>query len=483
MSAKPAPPSAARVLVVEDILPLMLSFREVLAELGAQCMGASSEWEAQKALEKSSLHVALVDMDLEEEAGLGVVRLVRERQPNCLLLVLAGERSGDLARQALELGANDYLTKPVTTDRLRLTLKNSLESARMKSVMNQMEATGRYRFHSFIGTSPAMQAIYRMIETVAQSKAPVFVLGESGTGKELCAEAIHRSSPRRDKPFIAINCAAIPKDLMESEVFGHVKGAFTGATADRDGAALMADGGTLFLDELCEMDINLQAKLLRLLQTGEVRRVGESRVQRVDIRVIAATNRDPFLEVEEGRFREDLYYRLFVLPIELPPLRERGPDIGLIAQTMLLRYAAEENKPAREFAPEAQQVLVRHRWPGNVRELLNVVRAAVIFSSGPVVAADVVRRTIERSGRAMGGTAVAPAVAESTIADTPRQIIDFTASTFRPLADLEREAIERAMQVFGGNMTRAADALGINTSTLYRKLKSWAQGDDTPPRS
>ena len=303
----------------------------------------------------------------------------------------SGVDSVDAALAATRAGASDYLVKPVDVNRLTLTMRNAMETARLRDVVQTMEATGRFRFHNFIGTSPVMQAVYRMIETVSQSKAPVFILGESGTGKELCAESIHMSSQRADKPFIAINCAAIPKDLIESEVFGHVKGAFTGASADRKGAALEADGGTLFLDELCEMDINVQAKLLRLLQTGEVRRLGENKVQRVDLRILCATNKDPYQEMEAGRFREDLFYRLFVLPIEMPPLRERGSDIVLIANTMLARYAAEEGKQTREFSPAARDLLIRHPWPGNVRELLNTVRAAVIFTNGQTVEADTLR--------------------------------------------------------------------------------------------
>jgi two-component system repressor protein LuxO len=318
-----------------------------------------------------------------------------------------------------------------------------------------------------------MQALYRMIETVGQSKAPVFILGESGTGKELCAEALHALSPRGEAPMLSLNCAAIPRELMESEIFGHVRGAFSGATADRNGAAQAADGGTLFLDELCEMDINLQAKLLRLLQTGEVRRVGETAVRRVDLRIICATNRDPHAEMEAGRLREDLFYRLFVIPIELPPLRERGADVLLIAHAMVAQYAAEEGKKTREISPEAQELLMAHHWPGNVRELLNVLHAAVIFTAGNTIEAETVAPLL---GKAPRGAAAA--VPRSAATGAPpggqRALVDFSASTVRPLAELESEAIARAMTLFGGNMGRAAKALGINPSTLYRKLKTEA---------
>jgi two-component system repressor protein LuxO len=299
--------------------------------------------------------------------------------------------------------------------------------------------------------------VYRVLETAAQSKATVFITGESGTGKELAAEAVHRLSPRGAGSFVAINCAAIPRDLIESEIFGHVRGAFTGAVADRIGAAQAADGGTLFLDELCEMDLSLQGKLLRFIQSGTFQPVGSTQVRRTDARFVCATNREPLEEVRAGRFREDLYYRLHVVPVRLPPLRERGDDVIAIGEAMLARSAAEEGKRFRGFSESAKAALLAHRWPGNVRELENAVRTAVVLHDGDWVEAAMLPLRA-------GTPAAAPVVA----ADAARSI--------RPLADIEREAIERAVELCEGNIPKAAAHLGISPSTLYRKRAAWQAG-------
>lgn len=316
------------------------------------------------------------------------------------------------------------------------------------------------RVPGFIGTSTAMQVVYRMIGQAAASKATVFITGESGTGKEVCASAIHRLGLRASKPFVALNCAAIPRDLIESEVFGHVKGAFTGATSDREGAALRADGGTLFLDEICEMDLGLQGKLLRFLQTGEFNRVGGSKTEKVDVRIIAATNRDPLAEVEAGRFREDLYYRLHVIPVMLPALRERGRDVLELSRHFLKIYAAEEHKGFSGFAPEVEQMLQSYDWPGNVRQLQNIIRNIVVLHDGERVLPDMVPSPVGgRWARPQGFRRSAPAGNTTAI---------------RPLAEVEREAIEDAVRLCDGNIPKAAVLLGISPSTLYRKRMSWA---------
>ncbi len=265
-----------------------------------------------------------------------------------------------------------------------------------------------------------MQAIYHTIDSVAPSRATVFITGESGTGKELCAEAIHKCSPCRNKPFIAINCGAIPRDLMESEIFGHVKGAFTGAAADREGAARLADGGTLFLDEICEMDMDLQTKLLRFVQSGMVQKVGGNHPVKADVRFICATNKDPWDEVEAGRFRKDLYYRLHVIPLQLPPLRARDADVIEVARAVLARLAGEEGKVFTGFSPEAEARLLGFHWPGNVWQLQNVLRNVVVPHEGPVV--------------------------------------------------------EAAIAACGGNVPRAAARLEISASTIYRKKMAWDEG-------
>jgi two-component system repressor protein LuxO len=325
----------------------------------------------------------------------------------------------------------------------------------------------------FIGASLPMQAVYRVIESAAASKATVFITGESGTGKEVCAESIHKASPRRDRPFVALNCSAIPKDLIESELFGHVKGAFTGAVAERIGATQQAHGGTLFLDEIGEMDVNLQAKLLRFLQTGTVQRVGANKTDQVDARIVCATNRDPLAEVAAGRFREDLYYRLHVIPIHLPALRERAEDALLIASHFLDLYAREEGKRFGGFDPEAERLIRDYAWPGNVRQLQNVIRNAVVLHDGDSLGADMLRPALR--------TPIDHAAPPRPRAEPASKPLPQTTSTaeaaqrIRPLARVEQEAIEEAITLCGGNIPRAAALLEVSPSTLYRKRQAWAE--------
>ena len=355
-----------------------------------------------------------------------------------------------------------------------VTLRNALERQHLSRIIETYRNDfDRKAYCGFIGASLAMQSIYRIIDSAASSRATVFITGESGTGKEIGAQAIHSKSPRADKPFIALNCSAIPQDLMESEVFGHVKGAFTGAHAERDGAARRADGGTLFLDEICEMDLSLQAKLLRFVQTGTYQKVGGNRVEEVDVRFVCATNRNPLEEVTVGRFREDLYYRLHVIPIHLPPLREREDDAVLIARSFLADYTAEEGKLFTRFAPEIETVIARYSWPGNVRQLQNMVRSIVVLNNGDTVTEDMVPNP---PGIDLAGSPVEPGeVGQFASAVAPSSPIDQVTpplepmQRIRPLAEVEREAIERAVDLCGGNIAKAADSRGVSPSTLYRK--------------
>ncbi|MEM7741535.1 MAG: sigma-54 dependent transcriptional regulator, partial [Pseudomonadota bacterium] len=316
----------------------------------------------------------------------------------------------------------------------------------------------------FLGSSLAMTAVFRTIEAAAPSNANVMITGESGTGKELAAEAIHRQSRRADRPLIILNCAAIPKDMLESHVFGHVKGAFTGAIADRQGAAELADGGTLFLDELGEMDLALQSKLLRLLQAGTYSRVGDAREMHADIRFIAATNRVPEQAVREGFLREDLFFRLSVVPIVMPPLRDRGGDVLLLAQNFLLRFAAEESKRFREFDDTARAWLASQNWFGNVRELMNVIRRVVILTADvqTYVTAD--------------DLALCTSVADHRPPSIDQAAIHDDGLIVEPLQVTERRAIERALAVTEGNIQEAARLLEINPSTIYRKRTAWGIG-------
>jgi two-component system, repressor protein LuxO len=458
-----------RILLVEDTASLAAVYGEYLRGAGFASRHARTAEEAFRLAGQEKPDCVLLDLRLPDSDGLTVLRVLRRDSPDLPVVVMTAHGSVATAVDAMRAGAADFLVKPFAAERLAVTLTNAVERAALRREVRDLAAARpRTSFQGFIGAAPGMQAVYRILETAASSRATVFITGESGTGKELAAEAVHRLSPRRDGPFIAINCAAIPKDLIESEVFGHVRGAFTGAVADRQGAAAAADGGTLFLDELCEMDLALQGKLLRFIQTGSFQPVGSTQLRRTDVRFVCATNRDPLLEVREGRFREDLYYRLHVVPVSLPPLRDRGADVVTIAEAMLARSAAEEGRAFRGLAEDAKTALLAHRWPGNVRELENAVRTAVVLHDGEWVTAAMLPQTLQnatlRDGAAPPAPTPRPAPARAD-ADRTRQI--------RPLAEIEREAIERAVELCDGNIPKAAAHLGISPSTLYRKRLAW----------
>jgi DNA-binding NtrC family response regulator len=379
-----------------------------------------------------------------------------------------------VAVEAMRLGAYDFVVKPVSADRLRTTVKNALERLELRTEVTELKETfARDQLVGLIGGSLPMQAVYRMLQAAARSSAPVFITGESGTGKELAAEAVHKLGQRRLKPLIALNCGAMPKDLVESEIFGHVKGSFTGATSDRIGAARQADGGTLFLDEICEMQIDLQSKLLRFLQTGTVQPVGANKPEKVDVRIVCATNRDPAAEVAAGRFREDLYYRLHVLPVHMPPLREREADVLLIARAFLREFSRDEGRRFQDFDADAEATLLAYPWPGNVRQLQNVLRQAVVMHDDELIRADMLSlNTIapSRDEPALALRGQARPVAASGSIDAAGWSAE---ADIVPLAQVERSTIERAIEICGGNIPRAAAFLGVSASTLYRKKQSW----------
>ncbi|WP_337876732.1 sigma-54 dependent transcriptional regulator [Elioraea sp.] len=457
----------ATILLVEDTRSLAEIYRAYLRDTPWALLHAATGQEARAALAAHRFDAVLLDLNLPDADGMDLLREIRAREPKPEVIVITAHGSVAVAVAAMKEGATDFLAKPFARERLCVTVANALERRRLaRDLALLREAAERTTFAGFIGAAPAMQAVYRIIENAAASRATVFITGESGTGKELAAEAIHHLSPRRDKPFVALNCAAIPRELMESEVFGHVRGAFTGALADRAGAASEADGGTLFLDEVCELDLALQGKLLRFVQTGRFQRVGSPREGQVDVRFVCATNRDPLAEVRQGRFREDLYYRLHVIPLTLPPLRERGEDILRIAEAFLARFATEEGKRFRGLTPDAREALLAHAWPGNVRELENAIRTAVVLHDAELLDRAMLPPQVQ-GGPAQRAAPVPP----------PRPVEPMPeARLIRPLAEVEREAIERAIALCGGNIARAAAHLGVSPSTIYRKRASWGQG-------
>lgn len=467
-----------KVLLVEDTVSLARTYMEYLKNGDYVVTHVETGKDAYATMAAETYDAVLLDLVLPDADGLDILRDISEGPTVMQVIVVTAHGSINTAVEAMRLGAFDFLVKPFTPERLRVTLDNALEHQRLTEIVETYRTNfDRQEFCGFIGSSLTMQGVYRIIDSAAPSKATVFITGESGTGKEICAEAVHTQSQRTAKPFIAINCGAIPKDLMESEIFGHKKGSFTGAVADRDGAASQAAGGTLFLDEICEMDLQLQTKLLRFLQTGTFQKVGGNQLEEVDIRIVCATNRDPFEEVSAGRFREDLFYRLHVLPIHLPPLRERDSDVLEIADFFLHEFSKEEGKGFHQFSPETEAVFCSYAWPGNVRQLQNVVRNMIVLNEGEEIVADMLPAPLDKM---IGTLPEAPARRASDIGGRIGPAIDVGADSgnspeemVRPLADVEREVVERAVNICDGNVPKAATLLGVSASTIYRKKAVW----------
>ncbi len=463
--------SKERILIVEDNGSIAIVYESWLKKAGFDVEIVETGGEALDKIRSGDFRVVLLDLQLPDMDGLAVLDTIGSEGLGVTVVVVTASGSILTAVDAMRRGAYDFVVKPAAEERLVTTSRNAMEREVLQKAVSEIRSSyaGKGSTHGFIGTSLPMIAVYKTIDAVSQSSASVFITGESGTGKEVCAAGIHAASPRRKAAFVALNCAALPKDLIESEIFGHVKGAFTGATSDRDGAALAANGGTLFLDEICEMDINLQAKLLRFLQTGAIQKVGSDKTAKVDVRIICATNRDPIREVEEGRFREDLFYRLHVVPVALPPLRDRGTDVIDIARSLLERFGAEEGKSFSAFSEAAEDALLTHRWPGNVRELQNVVRNAVILNEGDTVEAGM----LSISGSGISVPRPSTTAGARDLLDVDRLVVNLA----RPFADIEREIIEAAIMHCDNSIPRASQMLDLSPSTIYRKKEAWEKAD------
>jgi two-component system, repressor protein LuxO len=456
------------VLVVEDSAPQTALYQQYLKHEKIKLSFASSGKEAIDSIKQSPPNLILLDLKLPDMEGKDILNWVKNEGFPCSVIVITGHGSVDVVVDIMRIGAQDFLEKPVSANRLRTTINNLLERDRLQHIVDDYQSTfDRKRYHGFIGSCLPMQAVYRIIDAAAQSKATAFITGESGTGKEVCAQAIHAQSSRADQPFIALNCGAIPRDLMESEIFGHVKGAFSGAINERQGAATQAHGGTLFLDEIGEMDLDLQTKLLRFVQTSSFQKVGGSKQENVNVRFICATNRDPLEAVESGILREDLYYRLHVVPIHLPPVRERGEDILEIARHLLNIYTKEEGKSFVSFSAEVEVILSRYNWPGNVRQLQNVIRNIVVLNDNATVT---LAHLPPPLNTALDKAEISQLVPPVAMASSP-QTID--AEKPKSLATIEREAIENAITLCEGNIPWAATLLKVSPSTIYRKKAVW----------
>ncbi|SEA76852.1 sigma-54-dependent transcriptional regulator [Rubrimonas cliftonensis] len=469
------------ILLVEDTPSLSAYYAALLRKAGLDVHCAMTAAEAVARHSEHRHRVVLLDLMLPDGDGLDVLREMRAADPDVAAIVITANGSINRAVAAMRGGAHDFLVKPFDEARLLRSVEAAVAMARAPSGPRVAET--RPGLAGFIGSSETMREIQETVREVARSTATVFITGESGTGKEVCAQAIHAESPRRDAAFIPLNCGAIPRDLIESEVFGHLKGSFTGAIADKPGAAQAADGGTLFLDEVCEMEPNLQTKLLRFLQSGSIQPVGSATARKVDVRIVCATNRDPQAEVAAGRFRSDLFYRLFVVPVHLPPLRERGRDVVEIGEALLARYAGEEGKAFRRLSPEVEAAFLGYGWPGNIRELQNVLRNIAVLRDGDAVTLSMLPDRIAEGAASparLGDGLIDPASAAAPptpAADAAPPLRD----RLRPLvgaalAQMEREFIEATIEACEGSIPRAARILEVSPSTLYRKREGWTKG-------
>lgn len=477
MRGVPGSSEPINLLLIEPDVSIARRYVTQLERCDIAIARIGSEQLAQTALAeqaRAGWDVVILSVDGFDDASASHIRAFKELNPDSAIIALSAGGSLTQAVEMMRLGADDFLIKPASAEQLVAAVRR-VQARLPRSASHAMPGRPDAATHKLIGSSATMRSMFQTIERAAASKATVFLKGESGTGKELCAEAVHAISPRAHGPLISINCSAIPRELMESEIFGHERGAFTGATDKRSGAAELADGGTLFLDEICEMDLALQAKLLRFIQTGQFSRVGGSKVKNVDVRFVCATNKDPMDAVNSGAFRSDLFYRLHVLPVVLPPLRERGADIMEIARHALAQFSAEEGKTFQAIDPAVEELLMHYWWPGNVRELLNVIRNVVVMNDGHVVTSDMLPLALAYAAggdRPSGtGSTIVDLVGRPDAAQTDAQNTEL----LKPLWQHEQDIIERAIAACDGNIGMAAAHLGINPSTIYRKRQNWAQ--------
>ncbi len=464
-------PLAARplLLVVDDEVPVLKVIERLAAKIGFDVVTCASGSEAMRALMRRPADLAMVDLRMPDVNGLDLLRQIRESVPSCEVILMTGYAAVDSAVEAIKLGAREYLTKPFDFDRLRQLLgaiRDEL-ARRAQLVALESEVARQLEFCGMLGRSPAMQEVFSLIQRLAPHAKVVLVTGETGTGKELAARAFHQAGPRRSRPFVTVNCSAVVDTLFESELFGHMKGAFTGAVESKPGLFEAAHGGTLFLDEVGELPMGVQAKLLRALENGEVQRVGSLQPRKVDVAVVAATNRDLRAEVAAGRFRGDLFYRLNVVGVMLPPLRDRREDIPYLTAAFIRDCGQRLGKPLTGLTPSAERVLLGARWDGNVRELKNAVERACILTEGTMIS----ERELAGAFGVDGG---APARARGDF-QSPRAVEPTAA-----LDDVERDHIVEVLRQVRGNRMAAAKLLGISRRALYRRLERHQIGDEAP---
>ncbi|MEQ8279871.1 MAG: sigma-54 dependent transcriptional regulator [Deltaproteobacteria bacterium] len=451
---------SSRILVVEDERGIQLALSGLLKKAGYEVVIASNGQEAMARLDDERFDLVLTDLALGQGAdGMAVLGHSKNLRAEVPVVMITAHGNEKIAVEAMKSGAEDYLPKPFDNDEMRLVIKKSLERTQLvrehKLLLERIQR--EYGFGSIIGSGREMKRVFETIQKVSETDLTVLVRGDSGTGKELVAQALHHRSPRRDRPFIAVNCAAISKELVESELFGHEKGAFTGADAMREGRFEAANGGTIFLDEIGDMPLDTQAKVLRVLQERTLERVGGTTPIPIDVRVVAATHRDLESEVECGEFREDLYYRLKVVEVDLPPLRDRIDDVPALAARFLERLGERLGRPAMQMSPGALKKLMLHHWPGNVRELRNVVEKSAVLASGDTIEADELDLGRSRKG--------------DKKPDLPDSSVPFAEAKKKALEAFERAYLLRALRENEGNISRTAEAIGMVRQSLQQKIR------------
>jgi DNA-binding NtrC family response regulator len=458
----------SKILVVDDEKNTREGLRRSLEPLGYDVELASSAFDALEALKSGGVNLMLTDLRMPGMDGLDLIKMTQKISPETQIIMLTAYGTVETAVEAMKQGAYDYLTKPINLDELEKRVSHVLSSShlRAENALLKERLHKKFGFESILGNSAAMKRVFETIQQVAPTKVTVHIVGESGTGKELIANAIHNISPRKDKPFIAVHCAALSKSLLESELFGHEKGAFTGAIAGKPGRFERAHEGTLFLDEIGEIDADTQVKLLRFLEKWEFERVGGIKTLKVDLRLITATNSDLAQRVKTGRFREDLFYRLNVITIHVPPLRERKEDIPILVRAFVSEFAAENQKRVSSVSPEALDALVAYDWPGNVREVRNVIESLVVLCPGETI--ELVQLPAEIRGRAKEREVVVSAESAGTTRG-PKILLPAGSS----LQEAEKLMIQETLRNNGNNISQAARTLNISRRTLHRKLNEY----------
>lgn len=450
----------AHILIVDDDLNHLKMLQTIVRSWGYQVSVADDGAKAVENVKERPFALILMDVRMAQMSGIEALRLIKQYNPAIPILIMTAYSSVDSAVEALKTGAYDYLTKPLDFEVLKISLSRALEHSGLKAENATLKSKMgvEYQLENIIGKSSPMKKLVEMLAMIAPSEATVLITGESGTGKELIAKSIHYNSQRKAYPLVVVNCAAITETLLESELFGHEKGAFTGADKRREGRFMQANKGTIFLDEIGETSPAMQAKLLRVIQEREIQRVGGEETLSVDVRILAATNRTLENEVKNGKFREDLFYRLNVVSLRIPPLRERHDDIPLLAQHFLEKYAEKNHKQGKGFSPLAMDMLLKHTWPGNVRELENTIERAVIFLPDEHITEKELPSTITEAYAEKSDWVVPPSP---------------VAAANRPLEEIEKEAILATLGDNGGNKSETARKLGINRKTLHKKLKEY----------